>query len=211
MTNQTFNHEQGTSAQPTTPLVPSAEGADPATSSPTQPFDRFQANGAAQDGAAPFQPQAFHGDGWRNGPAAPGASYANGPANAPYVQQMPLDDNAPGQPLRELSGGQKFGWLVLGFFFGPFAALIAVLTGHANWKKARSQSITWSFVGFGIAVGLFLVTCLFAGLISAMLGPVPYDPGYYYGPGYGYGYGYGGPYDGDMLYDDDMLYDGEWY
>ena len=196
MTNQTLNHEQGTSAQPTTPLVPSAEGADPATSSPTQLFDRFQANGTAQDGAAPFQPQAFHGDGWRNGAA-----------NAPYAQQMPLDDNAPGQPLRELSGGQKFGWLVLGFFFGPFAALIAVLTGHANWKKARSQSITWSFVGFGIAVGLFLVTCLFAGLISAMLGPVPYDPGYYYGPGYGYG----GPYDGDMLYDDDMLYDGEWY
>ena len=167
MTNQAFNHEQGTSAQPTTPLVPSAEGADPATSSPAQLFDRFQANGTAQDGAAPFQPQAFHGDGWRNGAA-----------NAPYAQQMPLDDNAPGQPLRELSGGQKFGWLVLGFFFGPFAALIAVLTGHANWKKARSQSITWSFVGFGIAVGLFLVTCLFAGVISAMLGPVPYDPGY---------------------------------
>ncbi len=48
---------------------------------------------------------------------------------------------------------------------GPLSKALyeaAFLTGHANWKKARSQSITWSFVGFGIAVGLFLATCLFA-------------------------------------------------
>lgn len=61
---------------------------------------------------------------------------------------QPVNPNYPMAAL-DLTGGQKFGWLALGFLSGITGILIAWLTNAGN-PQMRSSAVKFAIIGFAI-------------------------------------------------------------
>lgn len=98
----------------------------------------------------------------------------------PY-QQPPMYAPA---PLMQLTGGMKFGWLVVGAMLGIPGIVIAWLTNVDKAPQVKSEALKFAIIGFviwiviGFLFGLLIggmFSALFAGAIGSMGG------GYHYG------------------------------
>lgn len=111
---------------------------------------------------------------------APQAQPAPQPAyGQPYQQPM----YAPA-PLMQLTGGMKFGWLVVGALLGIPGIVIAWLTNADKAPQVKSDALKFAIIGFviWIVLGIILslaitgmVTAVVAGAVGSMGG------GYHYG------------------------------
>ncbi|MDO5042622.1 MAG: hypothetical protein Q4D92_03845 [Slackia sp.] len=139
---------------------------------------------------APEVPQAFQAEAPAAEPVAagqvppaagmPGAAPVPPMGQVPPFQgQAPAQQNIPGMPLFQLTGGMKFGWAVVGFFVGPIGILLAWLTNAHNFPEAKSAAVKFSLFGF---LAQFLVWILVVGLFGcaacAAVSSIP--PHYYY-------------------------------
>lgn len=97
----------------------------------------------------------------------------------PYQQPM----YAPA-PLMQLTGGMKFGWLVVGALLGIPGIVIAWLTNADKAPQVKSDALKFAIIGFviWIVLGIILslaitgmVTAVVAGAVGSMGG------GYHYG------------------------------
>lgn len=97
-------------------------------------------------------------------PPAAGPMPQQPPVGAPVPPPVPgAAQNIPGMPLFALTGGQKFGWALVGFFMGPVGVLLAWLTNTHNFPKAKSDAILFSAIGF---VAEFVLAIVLFGLVA---------------------------------------------
>lgn len=150
------------------PVAPQYAGAPVAPEAP----QAFQAEAPAAESVAAGQVP----------PAAgmPGAAPVPPMGQVPPFQgQAPAQQNIPGMPLFQLTGGMKFGWAVVGFFVGPIGILLAWLTNAHNFPEAKNAAVKFSLFGF---LAQFLVWILVVGLFGcaacAAVSSIP--PHYYY-------------------------------
>jgi len=155
-----------TVAAPAAAAQAAATQAQAPTQPPTQPVEpwRQQATGYSQTPtyADPnYRPNAYQ-EAVSHQPFAPDPVVA-----APYDY-----------PLTQLSGGMKFGWLVVGFLLGIPGMVIAWLVNVDKHPQVKKDAVLWSVIGFAISVVLALIfTVAFAGIIAAAIT----QGGYYYG------------------------------
>ena len=89
--------------------------------------------------------------------------YAPDPTVNSYEQTMPA-------PLTQLTGGMKFGWLVVGFFLNIPGMVIAWLVNVDKHPQVKHDAIMWSVIGFVIAIVLELIASIvFAGVMVNMI------------------------------------------
>lgn len=93
--------------------------------------------------------QAPVNNGWNPAPANPVPTYAQ--PGMGYAQASPNPASA------GLSGGMKFGWLVVGFLLNIPGMLIAWLTNADKHPQVKHDAIMWAVIGFGIGVVLNIV------------------------------------------------------
>lgn len=156
------------------PVAPQHAGAPVAPEAP----QTFQAEAPAAEPVAAGQVPPAAG--------VPGAGSVPGAAPVPPMGQVPpfqgqasAQQNIPGMPLFQLTGGMKFGWAVVGFFVGPIGILLAWLTNAHNFPEAKNAAVKFSLFGF---LAQFLVWILVVGLFGcaacAAVSSIP--PHYYY-------------------------------
>lgn len=142
------NANPAPSAAPVPPATPSAPTAPVPPAAPTAPVP------PAQQAAAPVPPV----------PPAAGPMPQQPPVGAPVPPPVPgAAQNIPGMPLFALTGGQKFGWALVGFFMGPVGILLAWLTNTHNFPKAKSDAILFSAIGF---VAEFVLAIVLFGFVA---------------------------------------------
>lgn len=102
----------------------------------------------------------------------PASSYAP-PAYVPTYQSAPMPQPAPayGQPLVQLTGGQKFGWFAVGFLGNIIGMLLAWLVNVDKAPQAKSDAIKFAVIGFVVAIALdvILVFVMGAAFTAAMI------------------------------------------
>ena len=81
---------------------------------------------------------------------------------------QPVNPNYPMAAL-DLTGGQKFGWLALGFLSGITGILIAWLTNAGN-PQMRSSAVKFAIIGF--AINFVLVFLLLMRYGCASVAPI---------------------------------------
>ncbi len=103
----------------------------------------------------------------------------------PPAGQMPpfsgssAAQNLPGMPLLSLSGGMKFGWLLIGLFMGLLGILLAWLTNAHNFPQARNDAVKFALFGFLIS---FVISVVMALLIGSLILSIisSFSSAYYY-------------------------------
>jgi hypothetical protein len=82
-------------------------------------------------------------------------------------------------PLTALTGGMKFGWLVVGFLLTIAGMVLAWLVNADKHPQVKKEAITWAVIGFGINAAIGIIACLaFAGMIAAGIYGSAMDGGY---------------------------------
>ena len=72
--------------------------------------------------------------------------------------------------LTQLSGGLKFGWLLIGLFIGIPGMILAWLVTADKHPQVKHDAIMWSAIGFVIAVVFVVIFCFaLAGLMAAAI------------------------------------------
>ena len=116
---------------------------------------------------------------WHQAPASPAPTYAQ-PGGGTYAQPAPTYAQSgvvtyaqPGVAPASagLTGGKKFGWLVVGMLLNIPGMLIAWLTNADKSEQVKRDAILWSVIGFGIGVVLNLILfTMLTGVILAGIG-----------------------------------------
>ena len=76
----------------------------------------------------------------------------------------------PPAPLMQLTGGMKFGWLVVGLLIGIPGVVIAWLVNVDKMPQVKSDAVKFSLIGFAISIVLgLLLSFAIGGLFVAML------------------------------------------
>ncbi len=101
----------------------------------------------------------------------PAGSYQS---NAAYVTPAPQESAA----LQELTGGAKFGWLVVGFLMGPVGILLAWLVYLDKVNEVKKSAIKFSLIGFIIC---FAAAILFSGMVACAVVSTAASMSYPYG------------------------------
>lgn len=162
---------------PTAPPAPEGDAySNPATTAaPADPYAPAAAAAAAPAFAAAAK-QVSPGVGTYAQPDYQPASYAQ-----PNYTQGAYQNAVPHQPftpdptvnpyeysITGLTGGMKFGWLLVGLFLNIPGMLIAWLTNVDKHPQVKKDAITWSVVGFGISIALgILFTVILTGILAA--------------------------------------------
>ena len=70
----------------------------------------------------------------------------------------------------QLTGGMKFGWLVVGLLIGIPGVVIAWLVNVDKMPQVKSDAVKFSLIGFAISIVLgLLLSFAIGGLFVAML------------------------------------------
>lgn len=150
----------GPSESPTTQLQTPSSSAY-AQSGAQQPYQQYQ-----QASAQPYQQQSYQ-------QPQPNAAQPFGVLQAPA-------------PLTQLSGGMKFGWLVVGALGGIVGILIAWLTNADKAPSVKGDAIKFAVIGLVINIVVSTISGIFLGIsIAGMIAAAASDPsfsssGYYY-------------------------------
>lgn len=80
----------------------------------------------------------------------------------------------------ELSGGMKFGWLVIGAFMGISGILLAWLTNAGNPQKMKSDAIKFAIIGLVINIVLIFLGSMILGTAVASIIYSAMPSSYYY-------------------------------
>ena len=76
----------------------------------------------------------------------------------------------PPAPLMQLTGGMKFGWLVVGLLIGIPGVVIAWLVNVDKMPQVKSDAVKFSLIGLAISIVLgLLLSFAIGGLFVAML------------------------------------------
>lgn len=90
-------------------------------------------------------------------------------------------------PLMQLTGGMKFGWLVVGALMGIPGIVLAWLVNADKVPQVKNDALKFAIIGFAIWIVLGIVLSLaITGMVTAVVA------GAMGSLGSGYGYGYGG-------------------
>lgn len=94
------------------------------------------------------------------------------PMYAPQPQPQPV---YPSAPLMQLTGGMKFGWLVVGLLIGIPGVVIAWLVNVDKMPQVKSDAVKFSLIGFAISIVLgllfgFAIGGLFVAMLSSAMG-----------------------------------------
>lgn len=101
-------------------------------------------------------------------------------AQPPYVPQPVY----PPAPLMQLTGGMKFGWLVVGALLGIPGIIIAWLANADKVAQVKSDALKFSIIGFVIWIVLgLLLSLMIGGMVTALVAGAMGSAGYY---GYDY-------------------------
>lgn len=137
--------------QDTTPMpnpYPEPQATTPIPQPPTPPA----VVAGAQPASAGYVPEP---------PAYPG-SYANAVPTQVYSPQQVYGE------VNQLSGGMKFGWLVVGLLMGIPGMLIAWLANADKHPQVKKDAILWSVIGFAVnAIFAIIVTVTLIGVVAA--------------------------------------------
>lgn len=131
-----------------------------------------------------------------NSYAAPntGASYETAGYQQPQPTSMPPAYVAPTYQttapvayvpqLTHLSGGQKFGWFVVGFLGNIIGMLLAWLVNIDKAPQVKSDAIKFSVIGFVVAIAIEVILFVLMGAAFTVLfsevGNYKMDLPYYY-------------------------------
>lgn len=153
-----------------------------ATTVPPQPVEPWRQAGFEQ-GAYTEQPRPTYAQSQQTY-AQPQATYAQ-PGYQNAVQHQPFAPDPTVNPyeysLTELSGGLKFGWLLIGFFLNIPGMLLAWLVNADKHPQVKHDAIMWSVIGFVISIVLVLISSVvFAGIIAAAVSSYSGYSGYYF-------------------------------
>ena len=113
-------------------------------------MSREQERSGCSRGPQSSEQQAAHSASDRQ--LGPSAAASDGPApasasgSAPYVPQPVY----PPAPLMQLTGGMKFGWLVVGALLGIPGIIIAWLANADKVAQVKSDALKFSIIGFVI-------------------------------------------------------------
>jgi hypothetical protein len=83
---------------------------------------------------------------------APQGQYQQAPPQ-PQVQYAPA-------PLTDLTGGMKFGWLVIGILMGIPGILIAWLTNAGRADRVRSDAIKFTVIGLVVNIAAWVILAI---------------------------------------------------
>ena len=129
------------------------------------------------DQGAPQQPA--EPDGQPQPPAGQPASAQQFPQTAQPQPQQPQQPPMyapqpqpvyPPAPLMQLTGGMKFGWLVVGLLIGIPGVVIAWLVNVDKMPQVKSDAVKFSLIGLAISIVLgLLLSFAIGGLFVAML------------------------------------------
>lgn len=182
-------------AQPTTPIpAPPAPVAAAYEAGASSAKDPFAPATASVTPPAPPSPEYTAAPQARYTPAAgtatPQAQYAAPAAPQNYgsyasaMQHNPYAPDSTGyrtDPYQQLSGGMKFGWLLIGMFMGIPGMLLAWLTNEGNAQQVKKDAILWSVIGFAINVVFVIVTTIIVvGILAAAASSAGSYSGYYF-------------------------------
>ena len=75
----------------------------------------------------------------------------------------------------QLTGGMKFGWLVVGLLIGIPGVVIAWLVNVDKMPQVKSDAVKFSLIGFAISIVLglllgFAIGGLFVAMLSSAMG-----------------------------------------
>lgn len=81
----------------------------------------------------------------------------------------------PPAPLMQLTGGMKFGWLVVGLLIGIPGVVIAWLVNVDKMPQVKSDAVKFSLIGLAISIVLglllgFAIGGLFVAMLSSAMG-----------------------------------------
>lgn len=96
-------------------------------------------------------------------------------------QQPPIYAPA---PLMQLTGGMKFGWLVVGALLGIPGIVIAWLTNADKAPQVKSDALKFAIIGFAIWIVLgVLLSLMITGFVTALVAGAAgsLGGGYHYG------------------------------
>ena len=99
----------------------------------------------------------------------------------PYGYQQPVYAPA---PLMQLTGGMKFGWLVIGALMGIPGIVLAWLVNADKTPQVKSDALKFAIIGFviWIVLGILLslaITGMVTAVVAGAMGTV--GGGYHYG------------------------------
>lgn len=105
-------------------------------------------------------------------------AYQNAVPHQPFTPDPTV--NPYEQSLTQLTGGMKFGWLVVGLMLSIPGMLIAWLVNVDKHPQVKKDAITWSVIGFAISVVLgIIMTVAFTGLVAAAIAQSGYYGSYF--------------------------------
>ena len=108
-------------------------------------------------------------------------AYGQAVQHQSYAPDPQVNSYEAGIPFTQLSGGMKFGWLVVGFLLGIPGMLIAWLVNVDKHPQVKKDAIMWSVIGFVIAFVLAIIMCIaFAGMIAVAIANYSGYGGYYF-------------------------------
>lgn len=87
----------------------------------------------------------------------------------------------PAPQLTQLTGGQKFGWLVVGFLGSIIGMLLAWLVNIDKAPQVKSDAIKFSVIGFVVSILLQVILVAFVGVaMTAVMTELIAELPYYY-------------------------------
>lgn len=89
-------------------------------------------------------------------------------AQIPPAYSVPTYQTAapmPAPQLTQLTGGQKFGWLVVGFLGSIIGMLLAWLVNIDKAPQVKSDAIKFSVIGFVISIVIQIVIVAFVSFV----------------------------------------------
>ena len=155
------------------PLNPAEGTGAPETSSvPTQPTQQMP-NSYAAPSSAHYEPSGYQQPQATSMPPAYNPpTYQTTTAPVSYIPQ-----------LVQLTGGQKFGWFVVGFLGNIIGMLLAWLVNIDKAPQVKSDAIKFAVIGFVVAIALDIILFVFMGVaMTAFMGGLieSMDSLYYY-------------------------------
>lgn len=86
-----------------------------------------------------------------------------------YGQPVPQPMYMPA-PLAQLTGGMKFGWLVVGALMGIPGIVLAWLVNADKLPQVKNDAIKFSIIGFAVWIVLgILLSLAVAGMMTAIV------------------------------------------
>lgn len=160
------------------PAPPQAQPAQPAAPYPPQGYRQSPQGTYADPNFRPSAQPTYATPGYQPTYAQPGA-YQGAVQHQPFAPDPTV--NPYEQSLTRLSGGMKFGWLVVGLFLGIPGMVIAWLANVDKHPQVKHDAIMFSVIGFVITLVLDIIAIVaFAGIVAATVSSLGAYSGMYF-------------------------------